>query len=149
MLESHLSYPILALFRSTHDNHSWVSALGAVLDATTLILTTVEGVPRGSAKAMHRGGVHLVEDLAQYFHIDAQHDAYVEQAEFNEAFDQLHAAGFRLGERELAWQAFSRSRAEYAGALNAMAKAWVTPPAQWIGDRSVLSPHRGPRWQGQ
>ena len=50
VLESHLSYPILAFFRSTHDNQSWVSALGAVLDAATLILTTIEEVPRGPAR---------------------------------------------------------------------------------------------------
>ena len=31
MLDSHLAYPILAFFRSSHDGQSWVSALGAVL----------------------------------------------------------------------------------------------------------------------
>ncbi|HUQ17559.1 MAG TPA: ion channel, partial [Candidatus Saccharimonadales bacterium] len=31
VLESHLAYPILLFFRSTHDHESWVSAIGAVL----------------------------------------------------------------------------------------------------------------------
>jgi hypothetical protein len=144
VLESHLSYPILAFFRSTHDNQSWVSALGAMLDAATLVLTTLEGVPRGPARGMRNVGVHLVEDLAQYFHLDDQDETYVEQAEFNEAHGQLRLAGFQVVEAQLAWEAFSKLRAEYAGELNAMARQWLTPPAQWIGDRSVVAHHRGP-----
>jgi len=144
VLESHLSYPILAFFRSTHDNQSWVSALGAMLDAATLVLTTVEDVPRGPARGMRNVGVHLVEDLAQYFHLDGQRDIYVEREEFDEAHGQLRLAGFQVGDAEPAWEAFSQQRAEYAGALNAMARQWLTPPAQWIGDRSVVARHRGP-----
>jgi hypothetical protein len=33
VLDSHVAYPVLAWFRSSHDNLSWISALGAVLDA--------------------------------------------------------------------------------------------------------------------
>src|SRR5262249_10559573 len=38
VLDSHLAYPLLAYFRSSHDNDSWVSSLGAVMDAATLVL---------------------------------------------------------------------------------------------------------------
>ena len=64
VLDSHVAYPILAYFRSSHDHESWVSSLGAVLDAATLVLTTIEGVPRGQAKMMFAMGEHLVEDVA-------------------------------------------------------------------------------------
>jgi hypothetical protein len=144
VLESHLSYPILASFRSTHDNQSWVSALGAVLDASALVLTTLDDVPRGPARAMRNVGVHLVEDLAQYFHFDGESDIYVEREEFDDACGQLRLAGIRLHDGDDAWNAFARLRAEYAGALNAMARQWLTPPAQWIGDRSVVTRHPGP-----
>src|SRR5256885_3875559 len=63
VLDSHLAYPVLAYFRSSHDNESWASALGAVLDATTLILTTVVDGPRGPAKMVFAMGTHLSEDL--------------------------------------------------------------------------------------
>ena len=142
VLESHLSYPLLALFRSTHDNQSWVSALGAVLDASTLILTAVEGVPRGPARVMRNVGVHLVEDLSQYFEFDGTHESYVEREEFEDACRQLRESGLIVKSTDAAWAAFSQQRAEYAAALNAMARFWVTPPAQWIGDRSVFG-HSG------
>lgn len=144
VLESHLSYPILAFFRSTHDNQSWVSGLGAVLDAATLILTTIEEVPRGPARVMHNVGLHLVEDLGQYFRFDSPTESYVEREEFDEACRGLREAGYRIGDLEGAWQAFATMRAQYAGPLNDMARQWLTPPAQWIGDRSMVSHHSGP-----
>ena len=144
VLDSHLSYPILALFRSTHDNQSWLSALGAVLDAATFVLTTIEDVPRGPARLMHRGGLHLVADLAQYFRLEEPQEPYVEESEFDAACTHLRAAGYRLVDQKTAWAAFARARAEYAGALNAMARQWVTPPAEWIGDRSVALRYRDP-----
>src|SRR5207249_11378020 len=79
VLDSHLAYPILAYFRSSHDNDSWVSALGAVLDATTLILTTVVDGPRGPAKMTFAMGTHLVEDLSRFFRIAKDHDPGVER----------------------------------------------------------------------
>jgi hypothetical protein len=143
VLDSHLSYPILAYFRSTHDNQSWISALGAVLDAGTLLLTVVEGGPRGPAKLMLGAGIHLVEDLAQYFRLNGGQDVYVEREEFDAARERLAAAGFRLAPEEASWKMFSKLRADYAASLNAMARLWVTPPAQWIGDRPAIVRHSG------
>jgi hypothetical protein len=43
LLESHLSYPMLAYYRSQHDDQSWLAALAAVLDACVFVLVGVEG----------------------------------------------------------------------------------------------------------
>ncbi len=138
VLETHVAYPVLAFFRSTHDNESWVGAIGAVLDASTLLLTTVEGGPKGAAHILHDIGVHLVEDLTSYFGIGHEADTGVERAEFDAARERLAAAGYRLGDAEESWRAFSALRARYAGGLIAMARFWAVPPAQWIGDRTAL-----------
>src|SRR4029453_6605470 len=66
VLETHMSYPILTLFRSPHDNTSWVTALGSVLDAATLLLTTVDNEPDERTRLMYGTGVHAVEDLFYY-----------------------------------------------------------------------------------
>jgi hypothetical protein len=138
VLDSHLAYPVLAYFRSSHDNESWVSALGAVLDATTLLLTTCVDGPRGPAKMMFAMGTHLVEDLGRFFHIASDHDVGVERYEFDQARERLSAAGWSLLGSEESWIAFSRLRVQYAVALNNMAKWWAAPPTQWIGDRSFV-----------
>lgn len=143
VLESHLAYPILMFFRSTHDHESWVSAIGAVLDAATLMLTTLEGGPRGQASATRGIGTHLVEDVGRFFHFitDRPIDVgpMIERAEFDAARARLGGAGYVLvPDEEAAWRDFSQRRAEYAGALNALALYFSVPPAQWIGDRGSV-----------
>src|SRR5256884_4923254 len=138
VLDSHLAYPLLAYFRSSHDNESWISALGAVLDASTLLLTTVVDGPRGPAKMMFAMGTHLVEDLGRFFHMQGDHDIGVERYEFDQAREQLSAAVWRLLGPEESWVAFSRLRVQYASQLNSMAKWFAAPPTQWIGDRSYV-----------
>src|SRR6266849_2487387 len=43
LMESHLSYPVLAYFRSQHDNQSWIASLTAILDTCALLMVGVEG----------------------------------------------------------------------------------------------------------
>ncbi len=138
VLDSHLAYPVLAYFRSSHDNDSWISSLGAVMDAATLVLTTIDDGPKGWAKLSRAVGGHCLEDLVHYFRLPDEPEVGVEREEFDEALRRLAFAGFRLRDADDAWQAFSRMRMEYAGRVNALARNWATPPAQWIGDRSPL-----------
>ena len=138
VLDSHLAYPILAYFRSSHDNDSWISSLGAVMDAATLVLTTIQGGPKGWAKLSRAVGGHCIEDLVLYFGLPAEPEVGLERAEFDEARRRLERAGFLLEDADQAWANFSRLRQGYAGRVNALARHWATPPAQWIGDRSPL-----------
>lgn len=43
LLESHLSYPVLAYFRSQHDNQSWIAALATILDTSAFVMAGLEG----------------------------------------------------------------------------------------------------------
>jgi hypothetical protein len=138
VLDSHLAYPVLAYFRSSHDNDSWISSLGAVMDAATLVLTTIEDGPKGWAKLMRAVGGHCLEDLVGYFRLPVDVEVGLERAEFDEACQRLMRAGYHVRDVDEAWLAFSRLRMEYAGRVNALARHWATPPAQWIGDRSPL-----------
>src|ERR1700674_403446 len=60
VLESHLAYPILFYFRSSHDNEAWLNSFGAVMDAATLVLSTVDSDAEGPAKLTLMVGNHLV-----------------------------------------------------------------------------------------
>jgi hypothetical protein len=138
VLDSHLAYPVLAYFRSSHDNDSWISSLGAVMDASTLVLTTIKGGPKGWAKLSRSVGGHCLEDLVAYFDLPTEPEVGVEREEFDEARRRLERAGFVLEDADRSWDHFVRLRQDYAGRVNALARYWATPPAQWIGDRSPL-----------
>jgi Ion channel len=138
VLDSHVAYPLLGYFRSSHDNISWLSALGAILDACALVLTTVEDIPRGQAELTKRGGAHLVEDISNVVGLRGD-GSRVGQAEFDEAYERLRVAGYRLGDPDESWHRFERGRATYAGRLEALATYWATPATAWIGDRTPAS----------
>lgn len=67
LLETHLSYPMLAYFRSQHSNESWIAALTTILDASALLVTSTEGPPARQARLTFAMARHAVVDLAQAF----------------------------------------------------------------------------------
>ncbi len=141
VLESHLAYPILGYFRSSHDYESWVGALGALLDASTLVLTVVRDGSFGQARLMNDMGRHLTHDLVRYFGLNVYDAVGVERFEFDQARERLREAGYDVIQDDSAWEAFAALRRFYAVPLDAMARYWRIPPAQWVGDRSLLPPH--------
>jgi len=69
VLESHLSYPVLAYFRSQHDNQSWISSLTAILDACALTISGMEDVCARQAQLTFAIARHAVVDLCQVFSV--------------------------------------------------------------------------------
>jgi hypothetical protein len=137
VLDTHVAYPLLGFFRSSHDNLSWISALGTMLDAASLVLTTVCEVPRGEAKLFKRVGTHLVEDIYN-LGFRAGDATVLDRSAFDAACDRLEAAGYTLEDRDVAWPTFEAARATYAARLEAMATYWATPATSWLGDPVAL-----------
>lgn len=67
LLESHLSYPVLAYFRSQHDNQSWLGALSTILDTSALATAGLDGVCARQAELTFAIARHAVVDLSQIF----------------------------------------------------------------------------------
>src|SRR5215813_12604538 len=64
LLESHLSYPILAYYRSQHQEQSWLAGLTTILDVAALLLVGMDGAPTRRARlafAMARSEEHTSE----------------------------------------------------------------------------------------
>jgi hypothetical protein len=141
LMESHLAYPTLAYFRSSHEYESWVGTLGTLLDASVLLMTAVD-IRCGQARIFFNIGRHAASDLKRYFNLDRP-EPRVERAEFEHACDRLQAAGYTIKPRDEAWERFQSLRTSYAGNVDALAHFFEIPPLQWIGDRSALSraPH--------
>lgn len=142
VLESHLAYPILFYFRSSHDNEAWINSFGAVMDAATLVVSSIEHESAGPARLMLKVGNHLVEDVVWHFRMRNTGEVGVEREEFEQALARLREAGYRCRDAEPAWTEFGDLRRRYASPLNRMAHWLAILPATWIGDRSYL-PHRG------
>jgi len=72
LLESHISYPVLCYYRSQHDNQSWLSALTAILDTCSLLITSVEETPVRQAQLTFAMARHALVDLALVFKLKSQ-----------------------------------------------------------------------------
>lgn len=70
LLETHLSYPVLAYYRSQHDEQSWVAALLMILDASTLILVSKNHKLHYYAKSTFAIARHAAVDLTQAFYLN-------------------------------------------------------------------------------
>jgi Ion channel len=72
LLETHLSYPLLAYYRSQHEDQSWVAALTIILDACALVLASEPQLLDDEELAEQAGFTfamarHAAVDLAQIF----------------------------------------------------------------------------------
>src|SRR4029078_1933283 len=107
-------HPLRVLFRWSHDNLSWISALGTMLDATSLVLTTIKGIPRGEAKLFKRVGTPLVEDIYT-LGFRAGEPTGLDRSAFDAACDRLEEAGYALEARAGAGPTCAAPRAAHHG----------------------------------
>ena len=75
LLESHLSYPLLAFYRSQHDDQSWVAALTVILDSCALVLACGRNLVQDEELAEQAAYTfaiarHAAADLARVFRAD-------------------------------------------------------------------------------
>ncbi len=99
-LEIHLSYPVLAYFRSQHDNQSWLAALTTILDTTSLVVTGVEGACQRQAQRTFAMARHAVVDLAIIFYTPPLEPerGRLSPTELANLRATLAGSGLRLGE---------------------------------------------------
>ncbi len=97
LLESHISYPLLCLFRSQHTNQSWLGALCAILDTCALMVAAVQDLPGRQAQLTFAMARHAVVDLSQVFNL--QPVAPKQDRLSAEAFKHLHDLLCQAGTR--------------------------------------------------
>src|SRR5947209_37123 len=141
ILESHLSYPILAFYRSQHDQQSWVEALTVILDTCALILTNIDGAPVEAARFTFAMARHAVVDLAQVLNTaPAPAVNRLSSTEFTHLQDLLAVSGIRLKEGTTAEQKLAELRETYEPFVSTLAERiqvslppWI-PPADTLDD---------------
>ena len=103
--ESHMTFPVLAFFRSPQPQRSWVTAAGTVLDAAALYMACLEDVENAPAGVCVRSGFLSLRRMADFFGIefavdpDPDDPISISRAEFDEAWKQLEVAGLHLKAR--------------------------------------------------
>ncbi len=134
LLESHISYPVLAYFRSQHDNQSWVAALTTILDACSLVIAGIESTPVLTARLTFAMARHAVVDLCAVFRLTPAPPAVdrlpLAQAKRLETF--LAAVDVRLSADEAALAKLTALRATYEPHVHALSSYLLMPMPEWV-----------------
>jgi hypothetical protein len=67
VLENHLSFPMLAYFRSQHSNQAWLTALVAMVDCAAVVSLCSKDDLRRQAQLTFATGRHVLADIAKVF----------------------------------------------------------------------------------
>jgi hypothetical protein len=153
LMETHLSYPSLAYYRSQHLNQNWLAALTTVLDASAFALAAADSArPPESAEVTYATGRHALADIAlmlrtkprlpdpprlddQAFHQlwELAENSGLELRDPNEAREQLH-------ELRKGYEPFAASLAAW---LELALPSWLpSPKAEANWRRAVLEARR-------
>lgn len=134
VLEGHLSYPILAYFRSQHSNQSWLAGLTAVLDVCALVLAGIEGAPRHAAQRTFAMARHTVVDLCQVFAIAPRPptEDRLPENDFARLEAMLARGGVTMRDGPKAAAALAHLRYLYEPYVTALSSLLLMPLPTWI-----------------
>ena len=149
ILESHISYPSVSYFRSQHANESWLAALAAILDASTLLMASIENATVArQARLTFAMCRHTVVDLAQVFGEapPANGPDRLPPAEFKRLTDTLKEAGFQLRDDQTSRDKFAKLREMYEPYLEALSRFLYMQVPPWILASEITDNWRTSAW---
>ncbi|HEX9487428.1 MAG TPA: potassium channel family protein [Gemmatimonadales bacterium] len=143
VLESHLSYPPLAYFRSQHYNESWLAALTTILDASAVVMIGHEGWCARQAELTFAMARHAVVDLAQVFSTPPERaQERLSSEQLARLRERLAAGGVGLRDRPDFEERLTELRRMYEPYVAALAHYLAVPLPPWV--REVERPDN---WQ--
>jgi hypothetical protein len=133
VLESHTSYPMLALFRSQHPGQSWITALGVVTDAATLACAAIVGAEVREPYFLYRRGRRAVGDIADALHIpeETADISSLTRENVEIAWDGLSKLGLELRDKDETWQRLQELRDPYGNRLQQLIDYTLAPHGFW------------------
>ena len=148
LLESHLSYPVLAYFRSHHDNQSWLGALTVILDTSAFAIVSLEGACERQAQLTFAITRHAIVDLAQIFNCPPREPEQdrLPSAELASLRTHLAAAGLGLREGNAVDQKLSELRRMYEPYVYSLSNHLCMTVPPWIPKSSRIDNWQTSAW---
>lgn len=151
LLESHLSYPVLAYYRSQHERQSWLSVLTVLLDTCALILVGFEEKSEWGdaltwqARMTFAMARHAVVDISLILNTPPHDDAIERLAptEWPTLCLALQPSGVVLKGSVEEWK---RVRREYEPYVVALAERLYLPIPPWITEAEARDNWQTSAW---
>jgi hypothetical protein len=129
LLESHISYPLLCLFRSQHTSQSWLGALTAILDTCALLIAGVQEQSARQAQLTFAMARHALVDIAQILSAKPATNLpdRLPAERFSVIYDQLCGMGVRVCRDENSMERLRELRGLYEGYAQTLSRYVAMP----------------------
>jgi hypothetical protein len=150
LMETHLSYPFLAYFRSQHLNQNWLAALTSILDASAFTLAATPS--RGAAEAAEVTfaiGRHAVADLAYMLKAEPEppNPERLTAEQFGELFVLARESGLELGDEDEAHSRLVELRTKYEPYAAGLARWLELKLPDWLPSPEAEANWRRSAWR--
>ncbi|SEE16591.1 hypothetical protein SAMN05519104_5377 [Rhizobiales bacterium GAS188] len=149
LLQNHLSYPMLAYYRSQHTNQSWLAALTAVLDISALVMLSSEDDLKRQAEFTFAAGRHAVVHTASTFRM-RPHDRDSDRLpadDFSRLRDVLSAGSTPLRPERISESELRKLRAMYEPHAYALAAYFLMDLPAWFPSKTTADSWRATSWE--
>jgi len=136
LLESQLSYPMLAYYRSQHDNQSWLAALSCLMDVSVLVMVGLDGVPTFQASLTFATARLALIEMGRVLGVGpmTSADSRLKPENFAGIQRILASSGIPLADEEGAEERLSAFRDTYEPFLFGLAQHLVLTLPRWDPD---------------
>jgi voltage-gated potassium channel Kch len=148
LLESCLSFPMLAFYRSQHDNQSWLAALTAVLDTCALQICGAGDADLRQARLTFAIARHAAVDLTLVFYITPvppELDRLPPES-LERLKGLLTAKGVSLTDGTIAAAKLAELRGMYEPFLNGLARFFLFQLPDFLPERSIADNWQTSAW---
>jgi len=132
LMETHLSYPLLAFYRSQHVNQNWLAALTAMVDVAAFVKATSADGELEAADVTFRIGRHALADLSLQFGLEAAPVDRLSDVDFDDLFDIVERSSVETVDRETARRHLEKLRALYEPNAQALAEFLALDLPPWF-----------------
>lgn len=140
LLESQISYPMLAYYRSQHDNQSWLAALTAIMDVCVLMMVGFKGLRTFRARLAFSTARHAVVEMGRVFQVGTRplSEDRLSSVDFHQLRQSLAEAGLLFADESVAEQTLIAFRNTYEPFLSGLAYYLVLSLPSWLPTQDQL-----------
>jgi len=156
LLESFLSYPILAFYRSQHDQQSWLSALTAILDTCAIGRLEFANAPAWQKALQWQAYLtfamarHAIIDLALILYIEPQEPSInrLDDEQWQRLMHSMKHAGVPLADTSATTRAqLAEMRKQYEPYVYSLSKALFLELPPWIMKEATADNWQTSAWE--
>lgn len=149
LLESQLSFPVLAFYRSQHDNQNWLAGLAVILDTCSVLLGNFPDVNRHQLQITFAMARHAAVDLALIFHTPPpmKLNDRLSSERYHRFLHEVHDIGLRVDCTDASFERLTELRQMYEPYLTALGSyfEFALPPI--IADEVPVDNWQRSPWQ--